>query len=142
MSLSLPRVRYARELSLEAEEFRRVLVDSGLGAIRPVDDVPRLQAILDNSNFIVTARLDAPDRPLVGVARGMSDGGWACYVADLAVAKSAQRLGVGQGLLDAARRQLGEAVSLILVSVPEAVGFYRRAGMTPLSHCFWYKRRL
>ena len=136
----MSRVLYARESVLDAEDFRRVLVDSGLGTIRPVDDLPRLAAILANSNFIVTARLDQPDRPLVGVARGMSDSAWVCYVCDLAVSRSAQRLGVGKGLLDEARRQLGTGVSLILVSVPDAVGFYQRAGMTELPHCFWYKR--
>jgi GNAT superfamily N-acetyltransferase len=56
------------------------------------------------------------------------------------VSKAAQGLGVGKGLLDEARRVVGPRVSLILVSVPEAVGFYERAGMTPLPHAFWYKR--
>ena len=36
-------VTYALEPSLDATEFRRVLVDSGLGAIRPVDDLARLR---------------------------------------------------------------------------------------------------
>jgi GNAT superfamily N-acetyltransferase len=130
-------VLYAREPTLPVADFRRVLVESGLGAIRAVDDAARLQSILDGSNFIITARRD---RELIGVARGMNDGAWACYVADLAVSKSAQGLGVGKGLLDEARRQLGPRVSLILVSVPDAVGFYERAGMEPLPHCFWYKR--
>ena len=49
-------------------------------------------------------------------------------------------LGIGQGLLDEARRVLGPRVSLILVSVPEAVGFYQRVGMTDLPRAFWYKR--
>jgi hypothetical protein len=40
------RVLYAREPDLPVAEFRRVLVESGLGAIRPVDDEPRLQARL------------------------------------------------------------------------------------------------
>jgi ribosomal protein S18 acetylase RimI-like enzyme len=130
-------VLYAREPTLPVADFRRVLVESGLGAIRAVDDPARLQSILDGSNFIITARRD---RELIGVARGMNDGAWACYIADLAVSKSVQGLGVGKGLLDEARRQLGPRVSLILVSVPDAVGFYERAGMAPLPHCFWYKR--
>ena len=133
----IPAVLYAREPTLPVADFRRVLVESGLGAIRAVDDPARLQSILDGSNFIITARRD---RELIGVARGMNDGAWACYIADLAVSKSVQGLGVGKALLDEARRQLGPRVSLILVSVPDAVGFYERAGMAPLPHCFWYKR--
>jgi ribosomal protein S18 acetylase RimI-like enzyme len=134
------RIRYGREQDLDVAEFRRVLVDSGLGRIRPVDDEPRLQAMLTGANLIVTARLDQPGRPLVGVGRAVTDSVWCCYLSDLAVSPSAQGLGVGKGLLDEARRQLGTQVSLYLASVPDAVGFYERAGMTRIADAFSYKR--
>ena len=134
------RIRYGREQDLDVAEFRRVLVDSGLSRIRPVDDEPRLQAMLAGANLIVTARLDQPGRPLVGVGRAVTDSVWCCYLSDLAVSPSAQGLGVGKGLLDEARRQLGPQVSLYLVSVPDAVGFYERAGMTRIADAFSYKR--
>lgn len=135
-----PRILYAREPALDAAEFRRVLVESGLGATRPVDDAPRLQAMLSGANLILTARLEAPGSPLVGVARCITDFSWNCYLSELAVSRSAQGRGIGQGLLDEARRQLGPSVSLILASVPDAVGFYERAGMARLPDAFWYKR--
>ena len=135
-----PRILYGREQDLDVAEFRRVLVESGLGRIRPVDDEPRLQAMIDGATLIVTARLDRPGRPLVGVGRGVTDSVWCCYLSDLAVSPSAQGLGVGKGLLDEARRQLGPQVSLYLASVPDAVGFYERAGMTRLTDAFSYKR--
>jgi ribosomal protein S18 acetylase RimI-like enzyme len=134
------RIRYGREQDLDVAEFRRVLVDSGLGRIRPVDDEPRLQAMITGANLIVTARLEQPGRPLVGVGRGVTDSVWCCYLSDLAVSPSAQGLGVGRGLLDEARRQLGPQVSLYLASVPDAVGFYERAGMTRIADAFSYKR--
>lgn len=129
---------YAREASVAVAEFRQVLVDSGLGAIRPVGDEPRLRQMLDAANLIVTAR--RPDGELVGIARCVTDFAWCCYLSELAVSASAQGLGIGRGLLDEARRQLGPTVSLILASVPDAVGFYERAGMAPMQHTFWYKR--
>lgn len=135
-----PRILYGREQDLDVAEFRRVLVESGLGRIRPVDDTPRLQAMIDGASLIVTARLDRPGRPLVGVGRGVTDSVWCCYLSELAVSSSAQGFGVGRGLLDETRRQLGPQVSLYLVSVPEAVGFYERAGMTRLKDAFSYKR--
>ncbi|WP_343713633.1 GNAT family N-acetyltransferase [Inquilinus sp.] len=135
-----PRILYGREQDLNVAEFRRVLVESGLGRIRPVDDEPRLQAMIDGANLIVTARLNQPGRPLVGFGRAVTDTVWCCYLSDLAVSPSAQGLGVGRGLLDEARRQLGPSVSLYLISVPEAVGFYERAGMTRLIDAFSYKR--
>ena len=134
------RVLYAREANLDVAEFRRVLVESGLGTTRPVDDEPRLKAMLSGSNLVVTARLEQPDRPLVGVARCMTDFSWNCYLSELAVSAAAQNLGVGKGLLDEARRQLGPSVSLILASVPDAVGFYKRVGMATLPDAFWYRR--
>ena len=134
------KILYAREQGLEVAEFRRVLVESGLGAIRPIGDTPRLQAMLSSANLVLTARLDRPDRPLVGIARCITDFSWCCFLAELAVSKSAQGLGVGRGLLDEAQRQLGPQVTLTLISVPEAVGFYERAGMTHVDNTFSYRR--
>jgi ribosomal protein S18 acetylase RimI-like enzyme len=135
-----PRILYAREPALGVAEFRRVLADSGLGAIRPVDDENRLRQMLSAADLILTARIEGPENTLVGVARCITDFSWSCYLSELAVSASAQGLGIGKGLLDEARRELGPRVSLILASVPEAVGFYERAGMTRLPDTFWYKR--
>ena len=135
-----PHVLYQREQTLGVDEFRQVLVQSGLGTTRPVEDEPRLKAMLSGSNLIVTARLDRAGAPLVGVARCVTDFSWNCYLSELAVSVSAQKLGIGKGLLDEVRRQLGPSVSLILASVPDAVGFYERAGMARLPDAFWYRR--
>jgi GNAT superfamily N-acetyltransferase len=136
-----PRVVYARESALDVEEFRRVLVESGLGATRPVGDLPRLAAMLAAADLVVTARLDDENRTLVGVARGLTDFSWCCYLSELAVSASAQGLGIGKGLLDEARRQLGPTVSVNLFSMPDAVGFYHRVGMEPFADAFWYRRQ-
>jgi GNAT superfamily N-acetyltransferase len=131
---------YALEPSLDAAQFRRVLIDSGLGAIRPVDDLARLQAMLSAAQLVVTARLDEPQRPLVGVARTITDFAWCAYLSDLAVAKSVQGLGIGKGLLEATRAHCGPMVALVLSSVPDAVPFYERAGMERIADAFWYRR--
>jgi ribosomal protein S18 acetylase RimI-like enzyme len=135
-----PSVRYAREPALGVSEFRDVLIQSGLGAPRPVDDETRLEAMLSGANLIVTARLEEPGSSLVGVARAVTDFAWTCYLSELAVAKSAQGLGIGKGLIDEMRRQLGPTVSLVLASMPEAVGFYERIGMPRMPDAFWYRR--
>lgn len=136
----LSRIIYAQEPNLGVFEFRRLLVESGLGKIRPIGDEPRLEKMLSSADVIMTARLDQPGRPLVGVARCITDFAWCCYLSDLAVAPAAQGLGIGKGLLDELRWQLGPGVSLILSSVPEVVGFYEKVGMTRVDHAFWYKR--
>src|SRR5688572_10313158 len=101
-----PRIAYALEPDLDVGEFRRVLVESGMGPVRPIDDETRLRAMLSSAGLIVTARRDQPGAPLVGFARGVTDFNWACYLAEVAVCESAQRLGIGKGLLNEARRQL------------------------------------
>lgn len=140
MTTQDPRVAYQLEPGLRADEFAAVLTDSGLGATRPVQDLDRLAAMLRAANPLVTARLVSGENRLVGVLRGISDGAWCCYVSELAVSRTAQGLGIGTGLLDRARRQVGPRVSLILASMPESVGFYERIGMPRLEHAYWYRR--
>jgi ribosomal protein S18 acetylase RimI-like enzyme len=135
-----PRVVCAREPHLDPAEFRRVLVESGLGTTRPIDDLPRLGAMLSAANLVVTARLEGPGNTLVGVARCLTDFSWCCYLSELAVCASTQGLGVGQALLEETRRQLGPTVSLVLFSMPDAVGFYERTGMERFPDAFWYRR--
>lgn len=135
-----PRVVTALEPDLDVEEFRRVLVESGLGATRPVDDPARLARMLAQAEIVMTARLDSADGRLVGVARGISDGAWACYLAEVAVSKEAQGLGAGRALLDAVREAVGPEVAVILASVPDAVGFYERIGMERIDDAFWFRR--
>ena len=133
-------VLYASQPDLDVHDFNRVLLDSGLGATRPTGDLARMQEMLANADLIVTARLDRPDRSLVGVARCITDFSWCCYLSELAVTRAAQGLGVGKGLIDETRRLLGPRVSLILASMPESVGFYERIGMPRQPDAFWFKR--
>jgi ribosomal protein S18 acetylase RimI-like enzyme len=133
-------VLYAVEPGLDVDEFCRVLLESGLGATRPTGDRLRMQQMLDRADLVVTARLDRPDRALVGVARSITDFSWCCYLSELAVSSSAQGLGVGKSLIDETRRLLGPRVSLVLASMPESVGFYERIGMPRQPDAFWFKR--
>ncbi|WP_421915487.1 GNAT family N-acetyltransferase [Mesorhizobium sp.] len=134
-------VLYASEPTLDAAEFRRVLIESGLGETRPIDDEARLKTMLSGANLVLTARLDIAGKPLVGVARGITDFSWVCYISELAVSGSAQGLGIGKGLLNEARRQLGPSVAISLLSVPDAVGFYERIGMKRMADAFWFNRK-
>lgn len=131
---------YAREQDLGVEEFRRVLVESGLGATRPVDDPARLARMLSGANLILTARVTRPGGELAGVARCITDFSWNCYVNELAVPRLLQGLGIGRGLLAEARTQLGPQVSVALSSMPGVTGFYERVGMNVLPDCYWFKR--
>jgi ribosomal protein S18 acetylase RimI-like enzyme len=130
---------FAPEPDLALEDFRRVLVESGLGATRPVDDLPRLQQMLAQANLVMTARRLSGE--LLGVARCLTDFAWIAYLPELAVSRHAQGLGVGKQLLEALRKQLGPKVSLVLASMPDAVGFYEKIGMPRMPDAFHFRRQ-
>ena len=134
-------VLYANEPALDPAEFRRVLIESGLGETRPIDDEARLKTMLSGANLVLTARLDVEGKPLIGVIRAITDFSWVCYISELAVSGSEQGLGIGKGLLNEARRQLGPSVAISLISMPDAVGFYERIGMKRMADAFWFNRK-
>lgn len=135
--MTLTRPVYAVEDDVSAEEFRVLLIDSGLGVRRPVEDLPRIEAMLKNANVVVTARIDGD---LVGVARSLTDYAFCCYLSDLAVSERAKGMGIGAKLIEVTRKHVGPKVSVILNSVPESVGFYEHINMQPLPNCFWTRR--
>lgn len=108
------------------EEVLGVLRQSGLAERRPIDDRPRLNAALDATDLLVTAR--AAGR-LVGFARSVTDFSWACYLADLAVVHSFQGQGLGVRLVEATRSALHPECLLTLLAAPAAVGFYDGLGL-------------
>lgn len=96
-------------------------------------DSGRLDAMLRNSNLVLTARIDGN---LVGMARSVTDFSFSCYLVDLAVRKEVQGLGIGAALVRETKRHVGPMVSVTLNSVPESVKFYESIGMTQLPNCF------
>lgn len=130
-------VRYSIESDLQAEEFRAVLVTSGLGARRPLDDLPRLARMLAQADLVVTARVDGR---LVGVARAITDFAYCCYLSDLAVDGAMQRQGVGRRLITETRTAAGPETTLVLVAAPGADSAYRRIGLEPFPGCWGIRR--
>ncbi len=128
-------ILYAVEPGLSAEEFVDVLRRSGLAERRPVDDRPRVEAMLRNAGLIVTARTGTL---LVGVARSVTDFVYCCYLSDLAVDRAVQGRGIGKELMRRTRAAVGEGTACLLLSAPKAVGFYEQAGLTRHGHAFLF----
>ncbi|UXN68956.1 GNAT family N-acetyltransferase [Devosia neptuniae] len=128
----------AQETGLTAEEYIACVGQSALGPTRPLSNTERVQAYLDSSNIIVTAR--DTNGTLVGLFRGMTDWNWVCYCADLAVAESYQGKGIGGTLMDKAAEVLGPGVTIALLSLPGAEGFYKKIGLTQTDAAFYRDR--
>ncbi|GHF10624.1 N-acetyltransferase [Kordiimonas sediminis] len=129
-------ITIAREQSISVEEFRAVLHRSTLAERRPVDDLERVQAMLDGSDLIITARDETG--LLVGIARSVTDFAYCCYLSDLAVDTACQAAGIGQGLIRETQKYIG-AATLYLVSAPGAVTYYEHIGMERVPACFRFK---
>jgi predicted N-acetyltransferase YhbS len=99
---------------------------STLGERRPVDDRNRMEQMLHQAGLVITAW---HQNLLVGIARSLTDGAYATYLADLAVRASHQRRGIGKELI---RRTQAAAplANVILLAAPKAVDYYPHIGFT------------
>ena len=128
----------AQETGLTAEEYIFCVSQSTLGPTRPLGNPERIQAMLDNSNLVISAR--DSDGTLAGLFRGMTDWHWVCYCADLAVAEPFQGQGVGKALMSKASEILGAGVTVTLLSLPDAQGFYKAIGLSQTDAAFYRDR--
>jgi GNAT superfamily N-acetyltransferase len=128
-------ISYQVELSLELIEFQSILEDSGLSARRPMEDPQLLERMIKGANLLITARSEGQ---LVGLLRGLSDFCYRSFIADLAVARSFQRRGIGRQLIQVARNQAPEA-RLILFSAEDAAPFYEKLGFHLHERCYQLK---
>ena len=132
-------VSYAREASVSAAEFIDLLMRSGLGRHRPIQDRSRIERMLSNSNLIVSARLAGS---LIGVVRGITDVAWCCYLSDVAVDAAFQGRGIGRRLMEQVRREAGAESMCLLLAYPDAAKFYQGIGMKRFADAFLFDRDL
>lgn len=128
------KIAYALEPDLSVAAFIDVLRRSTLAERRPVEDTPRIAAMLKNADVICTARTDAGT--LVGVARAVTDFSYCCYLSDLAVDQSHQGQGIGKALMRRTHEAAGEGTTFILISAPGALSYYPHVGLDPVETCF------
>src|SRR5271163_4508886 len=86
-------LRDTREMPISAIQLGDVFARSGIR--RPTDDLARLAKMIEHADLLVGAWKE--DR-LVGVARGLTDFVYCCYLSDLAVDQAYQKMGIGKAL--------------------------------------------
>lgn len=127
MSPSATPIEYRDDRKITASQFVDLLKRSTLGQRRPVEDLARVQSMLDHGNLLCTAW---SGELLVGVARSLTDFGYCCYLSDLAVDEAFQRQGIGLGLIGKTRQRLHPEAKIILLAAPAAVDYYPHIGFT------------
>ena len=128
-------VEYRENVELDPAEVARVFDASGIR--RPTKDLPRIARMLENSNLLVSAWAAGK---LVGVCRALTDFAYCCYLSDLAVDRKFQKQGIGRELIRRVRAIIGPEAALILLSAPEAMGYYPKAGFDRIENGYIIKR--
>ncbi len=126
-------VSYRVNQNIPLVKFVELLERSGLAERRPVHDRECLQGMLNGANLLVTAW---DGIKLIGLSRALTDFHYACYLSDLAVDRDYQRSGIGRELIARTRKQLGANTKLILLSAPEAQGYYPKLGFVANERCW------
>lgn len=128
-------ITYKTDTKVTVEAFIDVFNKSGIN--RPTDQPERIQHMLDKADILVTA-WDGDN--LAGVARSLTDYCYCCYLSDLAVDKAYQKSGIGKKLVEITREIIGNRVSLILLSAPDAMNYYPKIGFEKMDNAFAIRR--
>ena len=130
-------ILYQQERELGVNEFADLLISSGLAPRRPSDH-ERLDAMLRGAQLIVTARHQGR---LVGLARSITDFSYCLYCSDLCVDIEFQGRGIGARLLEHSADAVPDVKTCVLLSAPDAVTFYEKAGFPRHHHAFLFAQR-
>lgn len=130
-------IQFRTNEKVKAESVIEVFKSSGIN--RPVDDVKRMQTMLDNSNLVVTAWKGTE---LIGISRSVTDYSYCCYLSDLAVKKEYQKFGIGKTLIDITQQAIGEQTMLLLLSTTSAMEYYPKVGFEKVENGYIIKRKI
>ena len=126
------RFDYPVAVGMVAAVFRRS------GIRRPVEDLARIQKMLDHTDLTLTVW---DGERLVGIGRAITDFSYCCYLSDLAVDRDYQRQGIGRAMISRIRDYLGGEVMLLLLSAPEAMTYYPHIGFERADNAWIIHRR-
>lgn len=124
---------YSADKKISVQEFILILNESTLGERRPVNDIKRMETMLDNASILITAW---DNNKLIGVSRAISDLAYCTYVSDLAVHVDYQNQGIGKRLLEETRTKSGGKGAFILLAAPKARDYYPHIGFELSDRCF------
>ena len=130
------KIQFKINTKVSAQSVIEVFKSSGI--IRPVDNIQRIQTMLDNANLIITA-WDGIE--LIGIARSLTDYSFCCYLSDLAVKKQYQKSGIGKTLIEITQDTIGEQTMLLLLSSIPAMEYYPKVGFTKVENGFIINRK-
>ena len=121
------KISYEIREKISSELFIDILKRSTLGERRPIENEKCIQGMLDHADILALAM---DEEKIVGVARAVTDFNYACYLSDLAVDVTYQKMGIGEKLISTVQGELEKSCKIILLSAPDAIGYYPKIGFT------------
>ena len=118
------------------QEVASLLIDGGF--LRPLNDLSRVQRMLENANITVTVR---DNQKLIGFCRALSDRAYYCLIAEVVVAANYKGMKIGKTMLEMVKQEAGDEVNFILTSSEEGEMFYRHIGWEQIERAFRLKRK-
>ncbi len=125
--MNKPTIKYKKDMPLDLDQFIALYQTSTLAQRRPAEDREVMRQMMENADLTITAW---EGLSLVGISRTLTDFGYVAYLADLAVAESHQRKGIGKRLIEETQLALGPKCMVVLLAAPAADEFYPRIGFT------------
>ncbi|MES2593401.1 MAG: GNAT family N-acetyltransferase [Bacteroidota bacterium] len=119
-----------------AEAVIEVFKSSGIN--RPVENVNRVQKMLDNSNLVVTAWNGTE---LIGIARSITDFAYCCYLSDVAVKREHQKFGIGKTMVELTQQSIGEETMLLSLFSSSAMEYIPQTGFEKVENGYIIKRK-
>jgi len=130
-------IEYRTNYPVTAESVANVFRRSGIR--RPVDDLARIQKMLDHADLTVSAW---DGERLIGIGRALTDFSFCCYLSDLAVDREYQRKGIGRVLVAHIQEIIGKDTMLLLLSAPEAMAYYPHIGFEKAENAWIIHRQV
>jgi GNAT superfamily N-acetyltransferase len=118
-------IQYRDDASLTVAVAIDLYQRSTLGARRPVNRPDVFAGMLEHANLTVTAW---DGGRLVGISRSLTDFSYVAYLSDLAVDAEYQNKGIGRQLIAETRARLKPECMIVLLSAPQANGYYPKVG--------------
>lgn len=118
-------IEYRTDEKINVLTFKELITRTTLH--RRLDDLVRLQNMLDHADFMYTAW---DDSQVIGYIRGLTDYGDVTYIADLGIDKKYWHQGIGTKLLALVEQELGTDLNTVLVASQLAENYYEKVGFT------------
>lgn len=118
-------IKYQVEQTLPLGELQDLWIAASFTNGMPEAQWEQLDRLIENSTFSVTARESGT---LIGLVRILTDYIDLCQIADILVAETHQRQGVGTELLSRAIERLDSGTGIFVHAADDAKPFYERFG--------------